>query len=676
MAGYASRASAIKSSNRTRRPELAIKTNILDMATSDAKSHAAASADWRRRAAAVSSPGAVAKRNSLAKDKHGFGGSDSLHFPFMAELENLSSDFIQYRRPKEKQTPWRMVLSAPDWQRSSSPSSSSRLDLREMTMVQFKHVSPMTINVNGEDITLPNRFFLDVTPVDLDTASSCMTLGELQRLKIPTKFQPMSSEDSDDLLVELKKMLSPDQDICSSVTSAFPARQSCSQHAGPPSQQDSSESGPLDSSIRERGTCRLQTESPSEDESRFRRMLNRLQKNTEPPPPSHSTFTTATPSSLLADPAILAIKIKENGGASGRRASSTAKLEMEPVDNPLPSDPSCIRKAAHQPSGDSGYLSNDSQRGSTSRPAHVSSETNSYQRLKEPSLDDNLTKGLNPATAEFRSIQNDGIPCLLPKRISRPPLTNIFPDAMPSHIHHPPATLLENILPELPQQSNNTTVEGQPPAGPANHIIDSAVLPEALLHTLQAVPQPPALSMSGNGITPGAFPPIPALPQHSISQMPFPATMSTATVSTAPLATNFGTYPSVTTSNVPIGIPTLSVPTTSVFNTLPFTPGIAMPVFYQAATAALNPCLPTTTLYGLGSLQQPSLGPDGKSNRPYFPVTTKPRDHDPVKQQMYEAYLEWRKANEPGYHIKCKMRQAQRVVRQYQEKQDQRSNDS
>lgn len=33
---------------------------------------------------------------------------------------------------------------------------------------------------------------------------------------------------------------------------------------------------------------------------------------------------------------------------------------------------------------------------------------------------------------------------------------------------------------------------------------------------------------------------------------------------------------------------------------------------------------------------------------------------------MYESYLEWRKANEPGYHIKCKMRQAHRVVRQYQ----------
>ncbi|KAK4225036.1 hypothetical protein QBC38DRAFT_369727 [Podospora fimiseda] len=62
----------------------------------------------------------------------------------------------------------------------------------------------------------------------------------------------------------------------------------------------------------------------------------------------------------------------------------------------------------------------------------------------------------------------------------------------------------------------------------------------------------------------------------------------------------------------------------------------------------------------------PLFGAEGKINRPYFPVTQKPRDHDPIKQQMYESYLEWRKANEPGYHMKCKMRQAHRVVRQYQ----------
>lgn len=66
---------------------------------------------------------------------------------------------------------------------------------------------------------------------------------------------------------------------------------------------------------------------------------------------------------------------------------------------------------------------------------------------------------------------------------------------------------------------------------------------------------------------------------------------------------------------------------------------------------------------------KPQFAADSKQIRPHFPVTQKPRDHDPFKQQQYEAYLEWRKANEPGYHIRCKMRQANRIVRQHQMKQ-------
>lgn len=680
MVGYTTRASAAKGSSRTRRPELATKTNILDMATSDSRSQASESADWRRRADAVSSPGATGKRNALANDKHGFGGSDSLHFPFTTELENLPSDFVQYRRPRERQTPWGMVLSAPAWQPASSPSSSSGLKRREMTTVQLKRVNPMIINVNGEDITLANRFFLDVTPVGSATLSSYMAVGELQRLKIPARFQPMSSEASDDLLVELKEMLSSGQDIPSSTTSpASAAPQTRCQHAGAPNQQGSSGSGPPGFSRHDdRATRHLQADSPSEDEARFQDMLGRLQRNPEPQPPTQSTCAKAAPSGLLVDPAIVAIKIKEKVGESGINASSNVKAEMEIADESLPTGLNCIRKAAHQLSNDSGYLSNDSHRGSTIPPVRDCSQVDSAQRLKEPSLDDNLMKGLNPATAEFRSIQNEAIPSPLPKRMSRPPLTNIFPNAIPTPIELPPAALPEKIIPELPRQSSDTPIEGQPPAGPIDQITNRAIWHEALLHALQAPPQPTASSIPRAGIIPGAFPPIHTLPQQVASQMPFPATLSAMPVSTAPpLATKFGTYPSTGISNASINTPTIGGPTTSGFNTLPFAPGFAMPIFSQPATAALNPCLPNTAPYALASLQQqPLLGPDGKTSRPYFPVTTKPRDHDPVKQQMYEAYLEWRKANEPGYHMRCKMRQAQRVVRQYQEKQDPPSNDS
>lgn len=49
---------------------------------------------------------------------------------------------------------------------------------------------------------------------------------------------------------------------------------------------------------------------------------------------------------------------------------------------------------------------------------------------------------------------------------------------------------------------------------------------------------------------------------------------------------------------------------------------------------------------------------------PHFPVTKKPRDNDPYKQQKYEEYLEWRKMYEPGFHLAAKQRQQTRFQRQ------------
>ncbi|KZL72118.1 hypothetical protein CI238_00934 [Colletotrichum incanum] len=54
----------------------------------------------------------------------------------------------------------------------------------------------------------------------------------------------------------------------------------------------------------------------------------------------------------------------------------------------------------------------------------------------------------------------------------------------------------------------------------------------------------------------------------------------------------------------------------------------------------------------------PMFGP-GMSPRP----TRKPRVPDAFGQQSYEAYIEWRKANEPGYALECKARQARRALR-------------
>ncbi|OTA06295.1 hypothetical protein A9Z42_0070260 [Trichoderma parareesei] len=49
-------------------------------------------------------------------------------------------------------------------------------------------------------------------------------------------------------------------------------------------------------------------------------------------------------------------------------------------------------------------------------------------------------------------------------------------------------------------------------------------------------------------------------------------------------------------------------------------------------------------------------------HQPPQPVP-KPRRPDPGDQQAYEAWIEWRKANEPGYALECRLRQQRRAQR-------------
>lgn len=57
-------------------------------------------------------------------------------------------------------------------------------------------------------------------------------------------------------------------------------------------------------------------------------------------------------------------------------------------------------------------------------------------------------------------------------------------------------------------------------------------------------------------------------------------------------------------------------------------------------------------------LSTPISGP----SLPPMPVR-KPKVPNAAQQQAYEAYIEWRKANQPGYAEECKIRQARRVMR-------------
>ncbi|KAF3345203.1 hypothetical protein VdG2_06614 [Verticillium dahliae VDG2] len=49
-------------------------------------------------------------------------------------------------------------------------------------------------------------------------------------------------------------------------------------------------------------------------------------------------------------------------------------------------------------------------------------------------------------------------------------------------------------------------------------------------------------------------------------------------------------------------------------------------------------------------------------------IVAKPKDSNTRSQMEYEAHIEWRKANEPGYALKCKERQQRRAIRNSQGK--------
>lgn len=76
----------------------------------------------------------------------------------------------------------------------------------------------------------------------------------------------------------------------------------------------------------------------------------------------------------------------------------------------------------------------------------------------------------------------------------------------------------------------------------------------------------------------------------------------------------------------------------------------------------------TTPFLNMPSSQMPLMGgaPHPSQQQPH-PVP-KPRRPDPRDQQAYEAWIEWRKANQPGYAYECRMRQQRRAQRSSEEK--------
>ncbi|KAL6906946.1 hypothetical protein GGI43DRAFT_247200 [Trichoderma evansii] len=83
---------------------------------------------------------------------------------------------------------------------------------------------------------------------------------------------------------------------------------------------------------------------------------------------------------------------------------------------------------------------------------------------------------------------------------------------------------------------------------------------------------------------------------------------------------------------------------------------------FPLTTSSVNPFV------NMPSTQMPLMGGAPRPPQPQPHPVPKPRRPDPRDQQAYEAWIEWRKANQPGYAYECRMRQQRRAQRSSEEK--------
>lgn len=111
----------------------------------------------------------------------------------------------------------------------------------------------------------------------------------------------------------------------------------------------------------------------------------------------------------------------------------------------------------------------------------------------------------------------------------------------------------------------------------------------------------------------------------------------------------------------PVGIPALGMPAPSfapgfLAGAPMYVPGNPPPGHPEGTTMPIPPPLPQ-----MSGSTLPSVAGSGAPIQPRY--VPKPRNPDPSDQLAYEAWIEWRKAHEPGYAMECKMRQRRRAQR-------------
>ncbi|KAK1783438.1 hypothetical protein QBC45DRAFT_462041 [Copromyces sp. CBS 386.78] len=529
-------------------------------------------------------------------------------------------------------------------------------------------MKPMLMNVNGEDIPLPNRFTFDIRPRCFksdysDESSRSSTFGEFRRIIDPKILSGKISSNwmgiSDELPDDIQTLLNTIRNL---PTSDGPPREPDDCH-----QDGSAAANQPQGSKDSMGASESSETKPQDDEEqRFRNMINRLQKRL----PTPSLVKPRVPSIKLqpADPAILSAKLKD--GAVFETTQLNRVTEVQPE-----------RKGG---SSDSGYFSASNPPSTI----HYSTPENSRDSQDEPAADtktsfepQSATKKLNPAAPEFKiSTDSVHLPVLTPKKLSRGPLTSLLFNPSPDATVAGSIPSVDKLQAAQTKQETGTGVDRMQTqqsspikSGTKAKHRKAAQVPPTQLACPPPIQHPSNPVLSSVSPLAGIHPSLSLQPQQSNAALPFFAAPWVGGLGLG----NFGTFPPSTAPSMAAPPFNMQPPNMAAsLGTGTFLPSMRPPIppfvpapisglgsmYPQASVSAAPPVQPTIPLTSAGQPAQP--GP--KVDRPYFPVTTKPRIPDPIKQQQYEEYLEWRKANEPGYHIKCKIRQANRVVRQHQ----------
>ncbi|KAK0741196.1 hypothetical protein B0T18DRAFT_449625 [Schizothecium vesticola] len=635
--------------------------NLTEPPPSQVKAQGIASSDWRKKTTTTSSESMSARSLQTSSEtrsrKEGTGSSEMP--PYSMEKEDMPERAIRYR-PKPDQAAWELVVSAPAGRAPGSPSSTSSQGQDGMMRVMFKDMKPMTMNFGGEEIVLSNSFTFDLVPEPLPSSSSGGsetrgTVGVLRPVRNLRGRQRLSSSTEsvwNYLPGDLHGMLENSRLLALNSAGGLKGQaveapdEECEDRKGKRRAHDRrSDSGYGDeaASSWHAGT------QVDESEKRFFDMLDRLHK----PDPALQRCDKPRPE---ADAEI---------GTGEKFQERDAEASLQPrvhfANANVHHQGAWARRAAQESSsGDSGYQSGDSVPVRHELPDISPSTMEGFKAPPSSPQEKNddegethqsIPKRLNPAAAEFKA-QTAPLefeqPRISSQKLARMPLTNFVPGA----VQDSTSSVFSKLPPPVPSHAPGTVQSQQSP----NFGFPS--IPPGFEGTFSKPPGLPNARTTHLGDATAVTPfdqRLPGAPQLGEASL--------APTNPGPYVPNFGFPPSFSLLQLQASMGQLNTDPFNIFSHMNLSalgsiPSLGPNLRGPMPAAPIPPVAP----------QPPILGLDPKVHRPTFPVTQKPRDRDPIKQQLYEQYLEWRKANEPGYHQACKIRQAQRVVRQYIQK--------